>query len=201
MVSNFLFGDINDQWYVSLFEDAEEGVPCGEITPAYSMLNVADIQNVYRINPDIKIIFQIRNPIDRAWSGLLQSLKRNGCTVDQIEDGEIRQDLTSSSSTARGDYLAVIDNWSCVFPESQIIVIYYDDIQQYPEKVMRKIVKFIEADDYPILGSGLYKKFNSSFNESLPAPYRSLLRELYADQLKLLYKKLDNPIVKSWLDE
>ena len=199
--SNYLFSDYDDQWYVSLFENAEEGLPCGEITPAYSMLEVPDVREVHSINPEIKIIFQIRNPVERAWSGLLHSLKIQGKNLDEMDETFIKKELTSTGSRARTNYLRTIENWTSVFPESQMMIVYYEEVINDPENLIRKIVKFIGGDEHPDCSNLMYKKLNSSPGTVFPAEYKKILRCLYAEQLQDLHAKLDTQITKTWLLE
>ncbi len=51
-----------------------EGSKAGEITPAYAILPVEVIREIRREFPDIRLIYLIRNPMDRAWS----SARRGG---------------------------------------------------------------------------------------------------------------------------
>ena len=38
----------------------------GEITPAYSTLGPDDVRRVHRLVPDARIIFMMRNPVERV---------------------------------------------------------------------------------------------------------------------------------------
>jgi len=64
----YAFGSYNDRWYCDLFSDKKEGQISGEISPAYSTLDVDDIKRVHSLVPDAKLIYIMRNPIDRTWS-------------------------------------------------------------------------------------------------------------------------------------
>ena len=64
----YMSGSYNDKWYESLFDLAKNGNKCGEITPAYSMLDIGDIRKIYDLVPRAKIIFLMRDPLERAWS-------------------------------------------------------------------------------------------------------------------------------------
>jgi hypothetical protein len=55
-------------WYGDLFKDAATKI-CGEITPAYAILNSAEIGQIATFLPDVKIFFIIRNPMERGWGG------------------------------------------------------------------------------------------------------------------------------------
>ena len=70
-------GAPGDGWYVSLFEPGRGKVK-GEITPAYSTLRLEDVAHVHDLVPEAKIIFLMRNPVERAWSQFVMRLDRSG---------------------------------------------------------------------------------------------------------------------------
>jgi Sulfotransferase family len=70
-------GAPGDRWYASLFEPGR-GKMKGEITPAYSTLRLDDVAYVHDLVPEAKIIFMMRNPIERAWSQFVMRLDRSG---------------------------------------------------------------------------------------------------------------------------
>ena len=65
-------GNISDHWYSSLFTTDINKI-VGEITPAYQILDEDDVRKIHELMPNTKIIFIVRNPIDRTWSQLRQS--------------------------------------------------------------------------------------------------------------------------------
>ena len=71
----------SDRWYASIFEP-KKGRKTGEITPAYSALKKDMVAHVHELMPHAKIIFMIRNPIERDWS---QTVMR----FDKLEQGSV----------------------------------------------------------------------------------------------------------------
>lgn len=64
-------------WYLKHFDPQtgqEKLAIRGEITPAYATLNRSVVQQIHRLFPNLKLIFIIRNPIDRIWSGMLMEV-------------------------------------------------------------------------------------------------------------------------------
>jgi Sulfotransferase family len=57
-----------DDWYKAIFTMAPAGVVKGEMTPAYSLLPKDGIDHILRLNPSVKIILLLRDPVERAWS-------------------------------------------------------------------------------------------------------------------------------------
>src|SRR5215207_5202714 len=62
----YFFGRPDDGWYASLFEQGR-GKVAGEATPDYAILDEEAIAHVHGLMPDAKIIFMMRNPIERPW--------------------------------------------------------------------------------------------------------------------------------------
>jgi len=56
-----------EKWYTSLFEPTGQQI-CGEFTPIYSAVSESSIAYMLSFNKDIRIIYLIRNPIERDWS-------------------------------------------------------------------------------------------------------------------------------------
>ena len=61
-------------WYCKHFKDADISQYKGEITPCYSILSEEKIKFIHQINPKLKIILLLRNPIERAWSHAVMNL-------------------------------------------------------------------------------------------------------------------------------
>src|SRR5262245_55685523 len=74
----YLMGQENDEWYARLFHKAQQkGRLTGEITPAYATLDEAMFRRIRAINGNIKLVFVMRDPIDRAWSAVLNAFKKD----------------------------------------------------------------------------------------------------------------------------
>jgi hypothetical protein len=73
--TRYVFGNWDAEWYASLF-NAAKGRIAGEITPAYSCLSEEAIAYVHGLMPDAKLIFLMRDPVERAWSHAKMDLAR-----------------------------------------------------------------------------------------------------------------------------
>ena len=62
-----------DRWYESFFKDANENQVIGEDSTNYLFSSLAPIR-IKESLPNVKIIFVLRNPVDRAWSQYLHML-------------------------------------------------------------------------------------------------------------------------------
>jgi hypothetical protein len=132
----YLFGDLTDEWYASLFDGAGTRVP-GEITPAYSCLSEQAIKDVYRLIPEARLVLLLRDPIERAWSHAKMDLAPASKQLGQTElDRCFVAHFSGAASRLRGDYVGMIDRWLSVFPADQLLVCFYDEIVDAPKVLL-----------------------------------------------------------------
>lgn len=153
----YYLGEPSDSWYASLFPPGGTEVR-GEITPAYSLLSNADVAGVASLMPTAKILFLLRDPVERAWSGF----RRRGLTPEQIRARLARP------VDRRGDYLTTIARWGAVFPRHQFHVDFYDDIEADPAGLLRRIFRVLGVADSAQLAGEL--ALGHRVNAAPPAP-------------------------------
>lgn len=131
--------EISDEWYGRVFSNAPDNRICGEITPEYSLLPRAGVAHVRKINPNARIIFFMRDPIDRALSHL-RMLK------SQHADFTYEKGLTFGDVAMRSDYPTIIADWSRAVGKERLLLAYLDDIESQPMSVLQSVCKFLGID-------------------------------------------------------
>lgn len=132
--------------WLSMFPQASDGIKQGEITPAYSTLESPTIKRIFSVAPDIKILYSIRNPIERSWSSALMGLQRAEMLEHEASDQWFIDHFLSKGSRTRSDYLSTIKRWSDVFSDSSIQVFLLEDISLNPREVLENVSVHIGAD-------------------------------------------------------
>jgi hypothetical protein len=182
----YYLGGRDDKWYLSLFGEGHGRVR-GEITPAYAMLEPDDVTRVHRLLPQAKIIFLLRNPIERAWSHI-----RFECMEGRFsginDPAQIRQLIEHPGLTLRGDYLRTLDIWESKFPRAQIFTGFFDDIVAQPAQLLGKIYTFLEVEEdcRAILNANRQRKINASDPREMPDTVRQYLARKYLPDLERL---------------
>lgn len=110
----------------------------GEITPAYGMLPIETIQEIHRHAPGLRLVYLIRNPVDRAWSSALMALQRAEMTLDEASDPWFIDHFHSAGSRKRGDYQTCLRTWHAVFPATQLLVLRFEQILAEPESLLNR---------------------------------------------------------------
>ncbi|MES0491814.1 MAG: sulfotransferase domain-containing protein [Leptospirales bacterium] len=198
---HFTFGTFDDVWYKNLFSGSG-GQICGEITPSYSIIDSEDVAKVAFMNPQMKIIFLLRNPIDRAWSVCqYNTLKKRGQFASDISIKSMIDFFKSPGQVLRGDYLRTYRNWSRHFPESNIFIGFYDEVRDDPVRLINRVTQFLGIGDYPVEYLGKTKeKVNFSKTMQMPDEIRRYLTQMYAEPIRKMADKFGSYAIQ-WANQ
>ncbi|MGG6294562.1 sulfotransferase [Leptolyngbya sp. AN02str] len=146
--------DGGDAW-LKLFPPCPEHIKQGEITPAYGILEPNIIQSIYEVAPSVRLIFSIRNPIERAFSSAIMALIRSQMEMHEASDQWFIDHFLCHTSRSQCNYLRSIKNWTSIYPSSSLLTIFFDDIRTHPEKVLADVSNHIEVSpsiwqDFPL---------------------------------------------------
>lgn len=179
------------RWYWMQFLKGK-GRLKGEITPSYSMLSKDRVRFVLEKIPELKVIYLIRNPIDRAWSTLRQVvLYQLGRNQDVLKNTAwVLRTIEQPVLLEGGNYRRTIETWGGMMPERNILYVFYDDIVSDPRSALDKIYTFLNLDMPRLLElGGNEKRVNAAPGLSIPEEVRSRLAEYYEGQIEYLEKK------------
>lgn len=174
----------------------------GEITPAYAFLPLEIIKKLHHHCPDIRLIYIIRNPIERAWSSAKMALRRAEMEFHEASDQWFIDHFNSKGSLARGDYETCIRNWRTVFTEEQLLILQFDEIKDSPNKILQKCCHHIRVNTFEtdLLSSiNTHKPVFSGQKQALNSTLNSHLIELYHPKIKQLETYLQISL-SHWLD-
>ena len=166
---NYFFKTPSDKWYATLF-DQGRGKTTGEITPRYSALDFDDVVALKKLIPDVKLIFIMRDPVDRAWSLMRYHEKRNHKPLTELPAEELKQLAFNPAILSQSDYASILKRWQAVFPPEQLLLLFYDEITDHPDALLNRICNFLNLDPskIPQNSEQQQKRINSSFEKDIP---------------------------------
>lgn len=184
-------------WYSDLF-NTPDGKVNGDITPAYSTLDLDVIRRIPGVVGRPSIIFILRNPIERAWSSALMALQRAELEVDEVSDQWFLDHFFSRGSRLRGDYERTLRLWSDVFGRNRILVPFYEEIVEQPLELLGRVSRFIGIDDSSAwdlqeVSRPVFQGAGGLIRPTLLAP----LVEFYRPRIDSLSRYLDRDL-SSW---
>jgi hypothetical protein len=199
--AHFFIPKRDNDWYRGVFRP-QDGQIAGEITPAYSTMKVRVVEEIHGINPDMRIIYLLRDPIERSWSSALMSLaKRAGRPPESISDDELMAHFERAGHTLRSDYLRTLDNWEGVFGRDQVFVGFLDEIQNDPRDLLIRIYEFLGVDSSEShIPAAVSARVNTAprATTTIPEQHRSHLAQMYLPQLEELSDRFGEPAT-GWL--
>jgi len=167
------------QAYARHFSDAPEEATLGEITPAYAILNKEKIATARAWMPEIKLLFIMRDPVERAWSHARKDFPQfRNKPVEEAEIDELREFMASPQVARRGDYLACLQDWLTHFDASQLWCAFLEDAATDPVPMLRELFVFLGVD--PEQGIDLHlasQPQNTRPQAPIPDPLRTYLSE------------------------
>lgn len=192
-------GRRNWEWYDRLFDGAGDHI-AGEICPGYARLDHEKISEIAARFPDLKIIYLLRDPVDRAWSSVAMHYRKDGAgLVTDRRSDEVLARLRKPKSFGHCTYRQNIAAWSRHFPASQIYFGFFDRIRSEPQAYLEEILGFL----------GLARCFssknpavpvNQGKGEQVPLELERSIATLLLPEAEHLHRRFANPYTRLWLD-
>lgn len=127
-------------WYLSLFPEDPKYKAVGELTTDYMLWEQTAAQ-LAAFNPNLKIIFLLRHPVERAYSAYWMWRRH---TPDLPP---FRQVLEQDSRfLERGFYHQQIERYRQAFPDHQIKVYIYEELVSNPDHFFDDLYQFLGVD-------------------------------------------------------
>ncbi|MBI2994960.1 MAG: sulfotransferase [Gammaproteobacteria bacterium] len=175
----------------------------GEITPAYSVLEPGVIENIHRMFPALRLLYLIRNPIERAWSqAKLDRSREFGKGGNGPGDDWYLRHFSSAESIARGDYERCLRNWLQFYPRDQMLVRVFDELQTDPAGLLSDCFRHlgVEPELPGVLDPEILRRpVFSTRGERPKQEYLRCLEEIYSDKIASLSAYLGQDFASKWL--
>lgn len=219
--TDFFFRDYarGERWYRSHFHaqafrsrlEASTGDrPVGGEASPYYLYDPRVAPRAAQLNPRLKAIALLRNPVERAWShhqerrhmeveplGFTQAL----AAEPERTAGELERMLADPSyySTShdwysyrdRGLYLPQLQAWEQHFPREQLLVLTSEEMYADTQQAFDRIVEFLGLSAFTLPP---VKALNSLTQSPIPAADREELAAFYAPHNEALAEHLGRPL-------
>lgn len=180
-------------WYTSKFKS--QYLLNGEASPNYTKahLFVGVPEKMYRLLPDVKLIYLYRDPIDRAYSHYIHSLSSGR------EKNNLEKALTENSNYILTSlYHWQLEQFLEFYSRDQLLILDSGELRKNRENALKKIYKFLGVDYFyneEIIEKNRQSsslktrrsKFNYLFLNTNTGEY---LKKIIPEEFKQFYKKL-----------
>jgi hypothetical protein len=192
-----------DGWYLSLFS-REDGKVSGDVTPTYARLIPKRVAKVHELLPDAKIIYLMRNPIQRAWSQVAMQFESWYGGLERANDEQITELLERIEAKGHfrdSDYLRAVRIWSRHYSEEQLGLFFFDELANDSHKFLNSIYEFLglSASDQHI-PDAVGRKRNERLYPPMPDHFGRYLTTRLHSRLEEQHRFFDNEYTAGWLE-
>ena len=198
----YLTGRRTDAWYQSLFRD---DMISGEITPAYAKLSLEQVAHISKLMPNGRIIYLLRNPVDRIWSQanmrahkqrMLTHKEPTAADLVELVKGQIKGFYTHTQ------YLANLARWEQYYQPDQIFVGFFEQITAEPDQLLLSIHRFLGVEaNKDFLSPKLHQPRNQRASIPISLDAQKWLAEQTYPECVALHKRFDNAYTAAWLEQ
>ena len=192
----------SDAWYSSLFLPSAKQI-CGEIAPTYAPLAPAKIARVKRWLPHAKIIYLLRDPVERLWSNQKMWVdKYRHEQIDNLPQQQVIQDLDRRWSllTPDGDYLGNLERWQTHYAPDHLAIRYFEELEANPVAFFKSILTYLElATNDDVIPPDIAVPRNKRGGRTMPPAIRCHITERLYPQIEALHDHFDNAYTATWL--
>lgn len=148
------------EWYwKTAFSQRQDEKICGEFSPSYMYFDHVPRRILESYGPDIKFIFILRNPVDRAYSHHRMHYLRGVEEKDFLQaiEAEPRRlrlgsqnDQRRYSYISRGQYSKQVKNFLNFFPRQQMYFLLFEEFVRMRATAVDDILRFLGVDVIPL---------------------------------------------------
>jgi len=152
-----------------------ESVFC-EVTPEYALLDTQGYEAIKSLAEDVRLVFLMRNPVDRFWSALRMRAKKIPEINILTEYERFLEKPHFFQCTDYGKTLSTVYN---VFPKERVFVQFYEDL--FNPDVIAQLCRFCDID---FIAPNTEKRVL----EGVPAPLSDSMRERIFNKFRHVYE-------------
>ena len=160
-----------------------------DISPAYCAVN-ADILKFVRDgflkhDVDFKVVFLMREPVERSWSMMRLLYQRQGKVENAIPSREILAYAKSRDCAIRGRFEVIVPHLESIFAPEQLYFGLYEEM--FEEEKIKQISEFLGVPANPAFAENHINTTDRS--GSLDPTVRAEIERHYADTYEFVYKR------------
>ncbi len=183
----------------------QEGKIYGEASTRYTQYPLYNdpAMQIFKYNPRIKLIYIIRDPIDRILS------QYSFYRIQGLAKKPFEQEIFSNEEfLTTGMYSYQISQFLKYFGRKQILVLFFDDLIHHSDKIKKQLADFLGIDMTKFSADHIHKNksegtfYKTSFirliqQSYLYKPLNFLIRDKLKDPLKQIFYKRSTKVVFS----
>ena len=142
-------------WYLSQFSEEGLGRTVGEKSNSYLYVPEAAAR-LYRDLPQVKLIAQLRNPVERAYSSYCMLFRRGevGADIESHLDPSLGENIQLLGS---GNFASHLQSYIDLFGRERLLILFFEGVLDDPETQMSRVRAHLGLPPRPLASEGRQK--------------------------------------------
>ncbi len=150
-------------------------------------------RRIRRMNNHIKLVFVMRDPLDRAWSAVYKAHKKGKIEGEISVDKALSRALTPGT-LAHSAYADTINRLEAIFPRSQLHFCFFDDLRDRPESFITVLLSFLGAEPSRVWEIQLPEGVKTSVvSKQVPTGFARRMAKEYLPVVQALCDRFEGP--------
>ncbi|MCP4307553.1 MAG: sulfotransferase [bacterium] len=157
----------------------------GDVCPPYGIIPDELASAVRERFPDVKILYQAREPIDRLWSQYCMVVRRHDQT-DATELSAVRSFVENGNAVEHSSVTKVIRRWRRSANDDRFAYYFFDDLKADAVAFRKEILRFLGADEHPpqVDVPADFNRKKTMAKVVMPDKVRDYLVQLFTDEIR-----------------
>lgn len=178
--ANYLDGPVDDHWYRGLFSLRRHGAWCADFSNLYALLPEAAWARIAARVGMLRVIYTMRDPVERLWSHAKFHLKLTGQddALDRWSPVQVNRFLRQDHIWENSEYGAAIRRMRAGLPDPDaLLLVFHEDLHADETAGLRRIEEHLDLSPHDYPAPLLARKVNTTPRRPVPEWFRELVAE------------------------
>jgi hypothetical protein len=182
--ANWLAGPVDDAWFNGLFPDQTSGRWIADFSNLNALLPADTWRDIHARARRLRVIYTLREPLDRLWSHVRFHLKLQGKShlLAEWSADQLFEHVHEGDYLDHTDYVAAIERMRSGLPEDCVHIDFFDRIGSDPRGFVADIERFLDITPQPVPDEIISRVVNASPPLALPEGFAERLEPYMARQ-------------------
>jgi len=178
--------EIDNEWYESLFSLNTENKFCADFSNLYCQMDKDGWDNVRKTAKNIKVIYTLRDPLERLWSHYKFHMKWVNREDEALEVGfeHFKDLLDKQFFWVNAEYAKNYELLKQSLKDDELMVLYFEDFRERPVEMLHEIQRFLGIEEMTPELSQLNKKVNKTKSFGMPDEWREYAMKALVPEFK-----------------
>ncbi|ANP75032.1 hypothetical protein A134_00760 [Vibrio crassostreae 9CS106] len=166
--------DISNHWYEQLFRFNPDKKFCADFSNLYCQMSSEGWENVRKVAKNIKVIYTLRDPLERLWSHYKFHMKWVNREDEALDAGfeNFKELLDQHFFWVNAEYANNYHLLKQSLSDDELMILYFEDFREKPVEMLHEVQRFLGIREMTPESNQINKKVNKTKSFQMPDKWR-----------------------------